>query len=70
MKVKLIYNGNEKTEIKEVDLPQIPRKGDGFCILIDNKQKREYASCVVDSVDWWVENGKFEKVEIYLIDEN
>jgi len=69
MKAKLIYNGEETAETQEVDLPQIPRVGDGFCVLIDNVEKRVFASCVVESIDWWIENGKLRNVEIYLKDE-
>lgn len=69
MKVRLTYNGNNTTETQEVDLFQIPRVGDGFCVLIDNEEKREFASCVVESIDWWIENGKLRNVDVFLKDE-
>ena len=69
MKVKLIYNGNNTSKTQEVNLPQIPRVGDCFCVLTSNEKNREFASCVVESVDWWIENGKLRNVELYLKDE-
>ncbi|MGM5471421.1 hypothetical protein ACS386_14170 [Flavobacteriaceae bacterium LMO-SS05] len=69
MKVKLTYDGNETLQTKEVDLPQVPRVGDGFCIILESEEKRKFIPCIVKSVDWWIENGKFKKAEIFLIDE-
>ena len=69
MKAKLIYGGDETTETKEVELPQIPNVGDGFVVVLQKDGQRQSAHCVVKSVDYWIENGVFRSVEIWLEDE-